>query len=265
MDGKAMIRKIIHIIIWITLIFWFAVIMGFVSRSNSEILCGEIVISISDTAEVQFVSAEAVRKIIDGSGIRTQGHPVEGISTRDLEFGIERDPYVKNAEVYINVEGKLLVDIEQRRPLIRVMPDGRKGFYIDRDQMILPLSPGYSPMVLLLTGHVKIPETKDAQGNRMADAGNGEELRNLIGFAKLVTEHPFWSNQIVQLYRSPNGDYELIPRVGAHQVQFGSLDDYETKLENLKLLYDQGLKKYGWNSYDKINLKYSTQIICTKR
>ncbi len=260
-----MIRKIVHIVIWIALIFWFAVIMGFVSKSNSEILCGEIVVSISDTADVQFVTVEAVRKIIERSGINTQGYPAEGIRTRDLEFGIERDPYVRNAEVYMNVEGNLFIDVDQRRPLIRVMPNGKKGFYIDHEQRILPVSPDYSPMVLLLTGHVSIPETQDEKGNRMADAGADKEVQKLIDFAKLVTEHPFWSRQIMQLYRSPGGNYELIPRVGAHQIAFGTLDDYETKLMNLKLLYDQGLKKYGWNSYDKINLKYSNQIICTKR
>ncbi len=265
MDGTVMIRKIIHIVFWVALVFWFAVIMGFVSRSNSEILCGEIIVAVSDTAEVRFVTESAVRKIIDGSDINTQGYPVQGIQTHDLEFIIEKDPYVRNAEVYINVEGKLLVDIEQRQPLIRVLPNGKRGFYIDHENKILPLSEGYSPMVLLLTGYVPIPETTDADGNRMADTITSEEVRNLVGFAKLVSEHPFWSRQIVQLYRAANGEYELIPRVGAHQIQFGSLEDYEIKINNLGLLYEQGLKKYGWNRYDKINLKYSNQIICTKR
>lgn len=265
MDGKEMIRKIAHIVIWIVLIGWFAVIMGFVSKSNSGILCREIVVTVSDTAEVRFVTREAVRNLIANSGINTQGYPVEEIRTRDLEFLVEKDPYVNNAEVYINVEGNLFVDIDQRKPLIRVMPHGSKGFYIDRDEMILPLSPEYSPMVLLLTGHISIPETTDRRGLKKADSGAGKEISNLLGFVRLVEKHPFWSKQIMQIYRSPNGDYELIPRVGAHQIQFGSLDDYEKKLSNLKLLYDQGLKRYGWNSYDKINLKYSNQIICTKR
>jgi cell division protein FtsQ len=69
----------------------------------------------------------------------------------------------------------------------------------------------------------------------------------------------------MQIYRSQKGEYELIPRVGAHQIILGTLDDFETKLENLQLLYQQGFKQHGWNQYEKINLKYSNQIICTKR
>lgn len=260
-----MIRRIAHIVIWIVLACWFMVIMGFVSRSNSGILCSEIVVSVSDTAEVQFITRDGIREMIANSGINTQGYPLEEIRTRDLERLIETDPYVSNAEVYINVDGNLLVDIDQRQPLIRVMPNGKEGFFIDHEEMILPLSPHYSPMVLLLTGHVSIAEKEDENEMRRVATENNKPVQNLLGFARMVEKHPFWNNQIMQLYSLPGGDYELIPRVGAHQIELGTLDDYEIKLQNLKLLYDQGLKVYGWNSYDKINLKYSNQIICTKR
>ncbi len=61
------------------------------------------------------------------------------------------------------------------------------------------------------------------------------------------------------------GEYELIPRVGAHQILLGSMDQWEKKLRNLELLYEQGLSKYGWNTYQTISLKYTNQVICTKR
>ena len=260
-----MIKKIAHIVVWIILVCWFMVIMGFVSKTNSGILCSEIIVSVSDTVEVKFITGNGVRELITNSEINTQGYPVEGIRTRDLERLIETDPYVCNAEVYINVEGNLLVDIDQRRPLIRVMPNDKEGFYIDHEEMILPLSPHYSPMVLLLTGHVAIAEKEDKNGMRRVATENNKSLQNLLEFAKMVEKHPFWSKQIMQLYRLPGGDYEMIPRVGAHQIELGTLDDYASKLQKLKLLYDQGLKMYGWNNYDKINLKYSNQIICTKR
>jgi cell division protein FtsQ len=120
-------------------------------------------------------------------------------------------------------------------------------------------------MVLLLTGEIDIPEILRPDGQRIIDIRQDVELKYLMEFARLVQQNPFWNDQIVQVYRSTNGDYEIIPRVGAHQIQFGKMENYETKLNNLKLLYDKGLKKYGWNNYNKINLKYSNQIICTKR
>jgi len=260
-----MIRKITHIIIWLILGAWFTVIMGFVSNSNESLLCKEIRVNVSDSTAVRFVTATSVRQRISTSGINTQGYPLEEIRTRELEQLLEKDPYIRNAEVYSNVDGNLMVDVEQRRPLVRVMPGGREGYYLDHDHVVLPLSDSYSPMVLLLTGHVELPRVTGEQGLRRVDPGKDPEWNALLGFAEMVGQHPFWSKQIVQLYRSPDGDYELIPRVGAHQVILGSIEGYEKKLRNLELLYEQGLKKYGWNTYDKINLKYSNQIICTKR
>lgn len=260
-----MIRKITHIVIWLALGAWFTVIMGFVSGSNEKLLCRQIIVDITDSTDIKFVTNRSVRQDILEAGMDLQGYPVAGIRTRDLEQRLEKDPYIENAEVYFDVEGNLYVDIRQRKPLLRVMPGGKKGYYIDQKGVILPLSENYSPMVLLVTGHLSVPEYTNSNGMRVADQSKDNELKMLLGFSRKVAEHPFWNKQIVQVYRGSDGNYELIPRVGAHQIEFGTLDDYETKLRNLKLLYDQGLKKYGWNAYDKIDLKYSNQIICTKR
>jgi len=60
-------------------------------------------------------------------------------------------------------------------------------------------------------------------------------------------------------------EFELIPRVGAHLILFGSIDNYERKFRNLKIFYEQGLNNIGWNKYEKINLKFDNQIVCTKK
>ena len=145
------------------------------------------------------------------------------------------------------------IDITQRTPLLRVIPTSNSGYYIDRDGNILPLAKGYTPMTILLTGY-----TDDLDKETI-------EYWQLLNFASHIDSHPLWSKQIVQIFRDLKGSYEIIPRVGAHQIIIGSLDDFATKLKKLELLYEQGLKKYGWNTYDKIDLTYSNQIICTKR
>lgn len=260
-----MIKRILHITIWIALIAWFMVILGFVSRSNSALVCKQLAISVLDSGEVNFVTADMIREVILHSGFETQGYPVESIKTREIEMLVERDPYVENAEVFVNIDGDLQIEIEQRKPLMRVMPGGKRGYYIDHKGVIIPLSEHYSPMVLLVSGSIKMAEYKDEKGIRHIDIEEDLPMQQLMEFARYIDDHPFWNSQIVQLYRAKSGEYEIIPRVGAHQIQLGTLDEYELKLRNLKLLYDQGLKQYGWNSYNKINLKYSNQVICTKR
>jgi cell division protein FtsQ len=70
---------------------------------------------------------------------------------------------------------------------------------------------------------------------------------------------------VEQIYLNEKGEYELIPRVGAHVVKFGSFENYREKFRNLKAFYKKGLNNVGWNQYLYINLKYDNQIICTKK
>ena len=53
--------------------------------------------------------------------------------------------------------------------------------------------------------------------------------------------------------------------VGNHRIMLGTLDEFEEKLANLKLFYEQAIPKVGWEKYSMINLKYKNQIVCTKK
>lgn len=259
-----MLKDYKNIVILIFLTAWFFVVTGFITKSNEGLLCKEIKVNIIDSVHCSFVKAIEVRNAIIDAGYEIQGYPVQEVNIRNLENLIEENPYVKNAEVYTDIEGSLFVDVFQRKPVIRVMPNNKPGFYIDNNQVVLPLARGYTPNVLLVTGYLDFKIIEDGDIRRLVDSED-EELNRLLEFSKMVNKNTFWSNQIVQIYRAANGDFEIIPRVGAHQIIIGSLKNFEKKLTSLEKLYNQGFNKYGWNKYDKINLKYSNQIICTKR
>jgi len=158
--------------------------------------------------------------------------------------------------VSTDVSGRMEIRLEQRVPLLRVMPEGKAGFYLDTEGEILPLSGQFVPHIFLVSGNIEDPDE---------DPDASLQLGEIHRFCTYVSEHSFWREQIVQLYVNRRGEYELIPRVGAHQILMGSMDQWKLKLRNLELLYQQGLAVYGWNNYRTINLKYTNQVICTKR
>jgi cell division protein FtsQ len=262
-----MIKKILHIVVWLGILCWFIFIMGFVSKSGDQLLCNRIIIEISDSTDVKFVTSEDVRSMITDSDIDIQGYPLLEINSRRLEAILENNPYIENTEAYTTINGDLFVDVEQRRPILRVMPGGRRGYYIDTNGEFLPLSSSYTPMVLLITGYLSLPQSMMDAGLAPRDSTDVEYqyIHDVLELARYIDENQFWKDQIVQIYRNRKGEFEIIPRVGAHQILLGTLDNYKEKLRNLKLLYEQGFQKYGWNNYNQINLKYSNQVICTKR
>jgi len=250
-----MMRGILKILTWMGIAAWFVVILGFVSAEAEEVICTRVDVVLHDTVLSSFVSDADVRAMLRDEGLEIQGYPLKKINTWELEKLLEKNPYIKDAEVSTDISGRMEIRLEQRIPLVRIMPDGKKGFYLDTEGKILPLSDQFVPHIFLVSGHVTKP-----------DGNEGDpRLKEIHQFCTYVTHHPFWSEQIVQLYVNRRGEYELIPRVGAHQILMGSLDEWERKLRNLELLYEQGFSAYGWNNYGTINLKYSNQVICTKR
>ena len=250
-----MMRRIFKILTWIGLAAWFVVILGFVSGNADQVLCKRIEVVLSDTLWNSFVTDADIRALFNSEGLQLQGYPISEINTRELEKILEQNAYIKGAEVSTDVSGRMEIRLEQRVPLARVMPDGKKGFYLDTEGEILPLSDQYVPHIFLVSGDIGKPGMNEDRS----------QLDEIYRFCTYVIDHPFWSEQIVQLYVNRKGEYELIPRVGAHQILMGSMDQWELKLSNLELLYKQGLSAYGWNNYRTINLKYTNQVICTKR
>jgi cell division protein FtsQ len=249
-------KKVAKILIWIAIAAWFVVVMGFVSDQSNEVLCNRIDVILGDTVHNRFVTRGDVWSMVESSELQLHGYPLSGINTRTLENRIEESRYIKNAEVSKDISGRLEISVEQRVPLVRIMPDGKRGYYLDTEGKVLPLSDRFTPHIMLASGNISYPDAGDDPSVRLAE---------IFLFCKYLSGHEFWENQVVQIYVNGKGEYELIPRVGAHQILLGTMDLWEKKLNNLELLYKQGLSKHGWNTYKTINLKYTNQVICTKR
>ncbi len=251
-----MLGRVIKILSWIAIAVWFVGLMGFVSREADKVLCNRIEVILSDTILNRFVTQSDIRSKLEETDMHLQGYPLAEINTRSLERTLEKDPYIENAEVSKDISGKLEVKIVQRAPLIRIMPEGKQGFYLDKEGAKLPLSDHFTPLILMASGNILPPD---------GDSKLSDQLMEIHQFSSFLTGHPLWEKQIVQIYVNNSAEYELIPRVGAHHILLGNMDQWEKKMENLELLYLQGFARYGWNTYGTINLKYTNQVICTKR
>jgi cell division protein FtsQ len=250
-----MMRRLGKILIWMVLAAWFVIIMGFVAGEAEEVVCNRIDVIFSDTLYGGFVRDADIRALFRAEDLHLQGYPLKDINTRELEELLEKNAYIREAEVSTDISGRMEIFLEQRIPLARIMPMGKKGFYLDTEGEMLPLSDQFVPHIFLVSGHINEPEGEQRDS----------QLQKIHEFCSYVSKHPLWSEQIVQLYVNRSGEYEMIPRVGAHQILLGSLDQWERKLRNLELLYKKGFSAYGWNTYGTINLKYTNQVICTKR
>jgi len=204
-------------------------------------------IDIIDSLNTRFICDSEIKNLILKNHPNIIGTQAIKIDKEHLEQVINKIPFVKNTEIFTSLKGCLHLDIEQRKPIVRILKG--KGFYIDEENKRMPLSSNYTSRVLVVSGHIK-------------DKTIESDLMPLVNF---ITKDEFWSSQINQIYVDSNNEYILIPRVGGQKIEMGKIDNFERKFLKLYALYKDGFSTVGWNKYKKINLKYENQVVCTKR
>ncbi|MDM8161030.1 hypothetical protein QUH73_14490 [Labilibaculum sp. K2S] len=242
-----MLKKIANTLIWVFLLGYLIVVFSFANGKVDKLVFSGTLVNVVDSVKRGFVSNSDVERIIKKKYPGVVGTTISEVNKEVLEELIDKIPYVKKSEVYNSLSGKLIVEIKQRNPIVRILSGN--GYYIDADGEKMPLSANFTSRVLVVSGAVNDQLIK-------------EELFELV---KFITNDEFWKSQITQIDVDRNKEYTLIPRVGAHKIELGSIENYEQKFQKLSALYTKGFSKKGWNTYSKINLKYKNQVVCTKK
>jgi len=261
--------KILLIILWIAIAGGVVVMMSFANTTHQEKKCRGINCSIDFRgAQPLMSSADLVSEINKKFG-KAQTKSIGEIDLAGISSFIRNNPYLENTDVLLTVEGDILLKADQCIPLIRYFtPDGRQH-YIDLKGRIMPVNPAYPYKALIATGEIasplkngknifSVPDTNHLLRNQL------RSLYDLHHLAKIITDDSTLNALIEQVYIAPSGKIQLATKAGSHLVIFGDTTDAAEKFENLKCFYKNGLVKTGWNKYDKINLEYKNQIVCTK-
>ena len=242
-------KRILLSAVLLIVIAYLAAAVTVFNRKPEGQVCKEVKLVIKDSVYAGFVTREEVVGLLNKKGIDPLGKTLDLISTEDVEQALDGHPLMRRAECYKTLSGSLCIEVHQRIPILRVMPDKGKGYYIDNQGALMPLDARCVPHVVVATGNVD----KDFA------------RRELYPFGAFLQKDSFWSAQVEQIHVLADRRVELVPRVGNHIIYMGTLEDFERKLERLYTFYAKGLSRVGWNKYARISVEFDNQIICTKR
>ena len=66
-------------------------------------------------------------------------------------------------------------------------------------------------------------------------------------------------------YENLEGDFELVPRIGAQRILIGDGSDLDQRFGKLRIFYEKGIPKADWRRYSCIDVRFADQVVCTKR
>jgi cell division protein FtsQ len=249
------IKKIFIISLWIVAGVGVMALLIAAIRIKREKICKGYEIDIHNAKNGKgFLDKKNVVAILTGNGKETlKGKSTRTVELQKLEALLERDKWIKDAELFFDNNQVLQVKITERKPVARVFTVNGNSFYIDSTCERLPLSDKVSAKVPVFTG---FPSGKSVL--KPVDKLLLEQIKNVSGF---IIKDPFWMAQISQVDISQDRAFEIIPTIGNHIIEFGDGNNCDQKFKRLFIFYSQVLSKTGMERYARINVQYEKQII----
>ncbi|MBP6410006.1 MAG: FtsQ-type POTRA domain-containing protein [Pseudarcicella sp.] len=185
------------------------------------------------------------------------GRKLSEIDLKQIEKKVLSIKLIQKCQIYRDLGGTIQVDIQEHQPIARVISSyggnpEKTDNYVAEEGDFIGVSKKYTARVLLLSGMYFNDKV----------TLNQLESKPILDLVKVINADEFWKAQIAQLVIEKDGGITFVPTTGNHKIEFGLAMDIDVKLKKLKLFYTQILKKYGWDKYKKVSLKYQNQIVC---
>ncbi|MCT4581243.1 MAG: hypothetical protein N4A35_07480 [Flavobacteriales bacterium] len=262
-------KKGIKILSWSAFTLVVLILLVFVDNSYSAIPCAAPSIQISQEGGHHFITDESIKEQLLAIGYSFNNQTYQDIEVGRIEEVIRETPGVKKVDVYKLNNGELSLEINQSRPIARIITHaGLVSFYLDEDGNTMPLSETYIARVPVFSGEIYYDNSAviNAQDIMMNDSLKRiHTIDDIYLVAKAIDENDLIKLQTLQVFVNRKTEFEITPRVGRNRLMLGNSDNIENKLSRLEQFYTAVIKPQELNNFDTISVKYNNQIVCSKR
>lgn len=191
-----------------------------------------------------FITLSTVNKLLIQNSDSVTSITKETLVLKEMESRLLQNPMVRDAQVFVTVDGKLGAKIEQRNPIARVADN--PSYYVDEDGEKMPLSKVYAARVPIITGLSKT---------------NFTELTPLL---LKIRNDEFMKKSVVGIHKSKAGIIDFEMRKMDFNVRLGKMEGIERKFQNFKAFYQKAKRDNKLTSYRLVDLQFGNQVVATK-
>ena len=177
--------------------------------------------------------------------ITTKNIHKSSVHLKALEFELNKIELVKKSDVFIDVNGTMVIDIEQRKPIARFI-DNKS--YLDEDGLVMPKSKYYSARVPVIKGY----------------ANTQNQLDLIYKLSNYIKDDKFLSQSATEILIDSNSNFSIKLRDYRFKILIGQLNNLDLKIKNFKAFYINASANQILNKYSVINLQFDNQVVCVK-
>ena len=254
-------KKIIQ---WLLASLWISIGAGTVIvlvagvRKKDAQQCKAVDVYIKGVEKNFFVDKKDVLGSISSiGGADPVGKSIASFDLRAMEKALEKNVWIKDAELFFDNNNILQVMVSEREPVARIFTAAGNTFYIDSSIARLPLSDKYAARLPVFTSF-----PSDMAVLSAADSGLLKDIRLM---SSIIRNDSFNMALIEQVDITPQRSFEMVPKIGNNIIEFGDASDAMEKFDRLKLFYKNIIPRAGLNYYSSISVQYKGQIVAKRR
>jgi len=249
-------KKWLQILLWCLLGCSCLVLLVAAVQAKDRKTCSDVKIDMDGTGENVFVDTSEIAFVLKRNGA-SPGVEVENIPLGLMEKELEKNAWIKDAQLFFDNNQLLSVKIVERQPVARVFTQSGRSFYIDSGATLLPLSDRHTARVPVFTSF--------PMANDTIKGADSAVLRDVKRIAQYIQRDSFWAAQVSQVEITPQHTYEVVPVLGNQVINLGTAEGLETKFTKLFAFYKQVWSKAGFEKYKRIDVQYEGMIVAVKR
>ena len=255
--NKKIVKRILITTVWSLVAAGAVVLLIAATRQQNEKVCSDVVVRVKSVDGVQYISEKNILNTISGGAPeQLKGQLIKTFDINQLEQLLEKNLWIRNAELFFDNKDVLHVDITERQPVARVFAVSGETFYVDDMGEQLPTTNDQIARVPVFTSFPTITKPLVNKDSVL--------LQQVKEVGAYLLKHNFWMAQVEQVNIN-NYEMELIPKLGNHIIQFGEGTNVDAKFNRLLLFYKQIMNKTGWNYYSSLDVRYDKQLVAVRR
>lgn len=251
--GKISVVRILQVALTTVVTVGCIVAMVSASRIEDAHVVKGIAVHIENAKRYHFVDQNEILDLaIYDRNIDIAHTPLSKLDLNGMERVIKADPWVADAQVYVDNSRMLHMYVTQRVPVARLFHQDGSSCYIDSSLSIMPLSPSYTYYTTVVTN---VPKLDSANEVKMK--------RQIVTLARAIHADSFWNAQVSGVAIDSAGLFELTPVLGEQKILFGDASRMREKFDNLLAFYRNVLNRIGWDKYEVLDVRFTGQVIAS--
>ena len=245
-------KKIFITTAWILFGAGVMVVFGAAMNKKGKHSCKGIEVVLKTPTIDVFIEEKDIRQLLEHT-FHITGTAISKLPLRSMELLLKNNPWIADAEIFVDNNDQLHAIIEERQPIARIFTLQQNSYYIDSSGVHLPLS---DKMVARVPVFTDFPSDK-----AVLSVPDSLLMQDILSISRYIAADSFWMAQASQIAIVAGNQFEIYPLTGRPIIRMGNGSNLAEKFHKLDAYFRSDYFKLGYTLYPVIDVQYSRQLI----